>query len=85
MTTRDHLFLIVFDRVSDDLTVEDLGQDLDEAMRTYSVMERESADDGNLEVVLIGSPSLDALRRTHSSYFGTSEALRPVLPRRLSE
>lgn len=81
MTTPDHLFLIAFDRAADVVSVTDLGSDLEAAMQIYAAKEREATDDNNLEVVLIGSPSEAALRRTHSSYFGTSTELLPRLAR----
>jgi hypothetical protein len=75
MTTRDRLFLIVYDPRAGESTVEELGHDLTEAMEVYRRRERELSDH---EVVLLGSPSLETLRRTHSSYFGAAERLRPV-------
>jgi hypothetical protein len=79
MTTRDHLFLLVYDRTTGTLTVDDLGHDVDAAMRTYSEREREFDGWVDVEVVLLGAPSLEALKRTHSSYFGVGDHL-PVLP-----
>jgi hypothetical protein len=79
MTTRDHLFLIVFDREAGVSSVDDLGQDLSAALAVYAAKERDVAEHPNLEVALVGSSSLETLRRTHSSYFGASEALRPAL------
>jgi hypothetical protein len=79
MTTRDHLFLIVFDRAAGDSTVADLGQDLSIALDVFGAKERDLADRPDVEVALVGSSSLETLRRTHSSYFGASQALRPAL------
>jgi hypothetical protein len=79
MTTRDRIFLIVFDREAGASTVDDLGQDLSAAMAVYAARERDVAEQPNLEVALIGSSSLETLRTTHSSYFGAAEALRPAL------
>ena len=79
MTTRDRLFLIVFDRQTASSTVEDLGHDMDVAMDAYRSREHEVASRPDLEVVLVGSPSLETLKSTHSSYFGASERLRDLL------
>jgi hypothetical protein len=79
MTTRDHLFLIVFDRMAGTSTVTDLGQDLSVALEVFAAKERDVADRPTIEVALVGSSSLETLRRTHSSYFGASDALRPAL------
>jgi hypothetical protein len=81
MTTRDRLFLIAFDRKTGASTVEDLGHELGAAMEVYAAREQEVADQPDLEVVLVGSPSLSALKSTHSSYFGASERLRNLLTR----
>jgi hypothetical protein len=79
MNGREHFFLIVSDRRTGESAVEDLGTELSVAMDAYRAREHALADSGNLEVVLVGSSSLDALRRTHSSYFGASGALGPKL------
>lgn len=79
MTTADHLFLLVSNRQTGRTAVEDLGHDLDSAMETYATQERAAAGDPDLEIVLVGSPSLDALKSTHSSYFGAADRIRNVL------
>ena len=81
MTTDDHLFLIVFNRDLQTSRVEDVGHDLSDAMQLLANREHDVAEDPNVEVVLIGSPSLDTLRRTHSSYFGAADSFRPVIAR----
>jgi hypothetical protein len=79
MNGREHLFLIVSDRRGGESTVEDLGTNLSRAMTQYRAREHALADSEHLEVVLVGSSSLETLRRTHSSYFGASGALGPRL------
>jgi hypothetical protein len=79
MTTQDHLFLIISDRQTGRAEVEDLGHDLGAAMEIYSTRERAAADDSNVEIVLVGSPSLNALKSTHSSYFGATDRIRGIL------
>ena len=81
MTTQDSLFLVVFDRAVGTADVEDLGHDSTAAMEILTTRERDVADDPNIEVVLIGSPSLETLQRTHSSYFGAATALQPTIAR----
>lgn len=78
MTTRDHLFLIVFHRATGASSVEDLGHDVSGAMEVFRARERLAELDPDQEVVLLGSASLESLKRTHSSYFGAAEALRPA-------
>jgi hypothetical protein len=76
---REHFFLIVSHRHSGESAVEDLGTEFSVAMDAYRAREHELANSADVEVVLLGSNSLDALRRTHSSYFGASGALGPKL------
>lgn len=73
-----HLFLLVFHRAEGRTEVEDLGTDAGEAIRVLK--EREHASNG-ADVILLGSDSLETLKRTHSSYFGTSEELQRILGR----
>jgi len=79
MSGREHFFLIVSDRHTGESAVEDLGTELARAMKAYRAREHELAGSADYEVVLVGSSSLDALRRTHSSYFGASGSLGPKL------
>lgn len=75
MNGREHFFLIVSNRRNGESAVEDLGTELTVAMEAYRSREHALANSADFEVVLVGSNSLDALRRTHSSYFGASGAL----------
>jgi hypothetical protein len=79
MNGRERFFLIVSNRHTGESSVEDLGRDSTGAMEAYRSRERALANSTDFEVVLVGSNSLDALRRTHSSYFGASGALGPKL------
>lgn len=78
MAMTAHLFLLVFHRAEGRTHVEDLGTDAGEASRVLK--EREHASNG-ADVILLGSDSLETLKRTHSSCFGTSEELQRVLGR----
>ncbi len=78
MTTRDRLFLIQFDRRTNCSEVEDLGHDVSSAIQVFRQRERDLAAT-DVEVVLVGSASLDSLRKTHSSYFDAAAGLAPVL------
>ena len=79
MTTTERMFLIVFSRKSGQSSIEDLGADLRSAVDTFAAREHELADRPELEVVLIGSPSLEVLRSTHSSYFEDADGLKAIL------
>jgi hypothetical protein len=43
--------------------------DAAEALRAYNAAERHFAEHEHIELVLIGSDSLDTVRRTHANYF----------------
>jgi hypothetical protein len=75
MNGREHFFLIVSNRRTGESAVEDLGTDFSDAMESYRSREHAHATSQDFEVVLVGSSSLDALRRTHSSYFDAAGAL----------
>jgi hypothetical protein len=78
MSTETKQFLVVFDPSADSVEVEELGTDPRAAMRAYKKREHDLAPDDRIEVVLLGAESIDALKQTHSSYFG-SERFDTVL------
>lgn len=62
-------YLIVFNRkvmVSD---VIEFGENIDAALAKYAEKEREFLNEPSVEVVLVGSASLDDVRETHPNYF----------------
>jgi hypothetical protein len=80
MTNRINHFLIVFDHASGEL--EDLiefGRNSDAAVEAYSAKERELQDRKSIEIVLIGSDSLDTVKLTHANYFNSSDAVSKYL------
>lgn len=69
MDTIKH-FLLVFDRESDTLLVErDLGSDADTATVAYEDAEAEFRDRPRVDVLLVGSDSIETVKVTHSTYF----------------
>lgn len=64
-------FLIFYDRATRTAEVSDLGEDTMAALATYTEHERALLNRTDVEVVLIRSESIETLKRTHSSYFGT--------------
>ena len=67
------LFLLVFDRTSGELVSINQYDNQDLATSELSLEERKNADSENIEVVLIGSDSIETLKRTHGHYFSGSE------------
>ena len=74
-------FLIVFDHeqgaLHQDVAVFAVAA---EALRAYDAAERHFAEQEHIEVVLIGSDSLDTVRRTHANHFDGTAALERLLP-----
>ena len=74
-------FLLVFDHdrgaLHQDVTVV---VDPAEALHADDAAERHFAEQERIEVLLIGSDSLDTVRRTHANYFDGTAALEPLLP-----
>lgn len=66
-------FLVIYDIDRGMAHVESFGTDYDAALQAYSESERQHRDDANIEVVLLGSDSIETLERTHASYFELSE------------
>ena len=63
-------FLIVFDRQAGRLIeLVEFGSDGERALEEYTARERASLKDRRLEIVLIGSDSLDTVKVTHANYF----------------
>jgi hypothetical protein len=66
-------FLILYDILLGEATVTPFDKDYESAVSAYERLEQEHREDPNVEVVLLGSDSIDTLRRTHSSYFELRE------------
>jgi hypothetical protein len=63
-------FLIVYRRSTGELLrFEDLGSDHEGALARRLEMETREKGDPDVEVVLLSSPSREALTRTHARYF----------------
>jgi len=68
----DHIqhFLLIYDRRKDQLmSHESFGEDADAAMTAYRAAEIEYRDRPEMDIVLIGSDSLETVKITHSTYF----------------
>lgn len=71
-------FLLVFDHIQARLVdLQEFGTDSEAAVAAYAAKEREIGHLGAesaLEIVLIGSDSLDTVRLTHANYFDGTAA-----------
>ncbi|MFN2569464.1 MAG: hypothetical protein ABR564_07675 [Candidatus Dormibacteria bacterium] len=74
-------FLLVFDRKRAELAeLQEFGEDGGTALAAYEAKEKELGNAGavsHMEIVLIGSDSLETVKLTHANYFdGTAAASR---------
>ncbi len=77
-------FLLVLNKSSGELQVEEFGERGKLAMTEYGRRERAYADRPEIEVVLVGADSLETIKTTHSHYFHRStESLLAGLEERL--
>ncbi len=66
-------FLLVFDRDAGRLIETiDFGTDSRRAVEAYTAKERQFEGQPRIEVVLIGSDSLETIKVTHANYFDDS-------------
>ena len=65
-----HHFLLVYDYAEGRLVRQDVFTDATEASAAYARAEREHKDQlADLEIVLVGSDSIETIMRTHGHYF----------------
>lgn len=63
-------FLLVYDRQKDmQIRQESFGDDVQAATDAYRIAELEYHDQPWMDILLVGSDSIDSVRRTHSTYF----------------
>jgi hypothetical protein len=80
MTERIQHFLLVFDHTAGHLIeTQEFGEDADGALAAYASMEAVHGANKMIEVVLIGSDSLDTVKLTHANYFDGSAAVSKYL------
>ncbi len=73
-------FLLVFDHEQGHLIdTEEFGTDGDAALAAYATKEREYRDRERIEIVLVGSDSLETVRFTHANYFDGSVTVSKYL------
>lgn len=75
MTSIIQHFLLVFDHAHEQLLEErHFGADSAKALRAYSEYEERYKDHREIEIVLIGSDSIETVRTTHANYYDGSVA-----------
>lgn len=72
-------FLLVFDHVNGELRRQDSFHESRKAIAAYTDCERQYRDDPMIEIVLIGSDSIETVKLTHANYFDGSVAVSKYL------
>jgi hypothetical protein len=65
-------FLVIYDIRAGKARVEEFD-DYDAALAAYEKIEKEHLGGDDYDIVLLGADSLETIKRTHSSYFSTTE------------
>ena len=80
MTTQIQHFLLWFDHAQGKLLgLEEFGTDGDLAVAAYAQKEQVFEGHPEIEIVLIGSDSLDTVKLTHANYFDGTVAVSKYL------
>ena len=66
-------FLVIYDIPHGIAHVDEFEKDYAAALAAYNEAEAKHRENPDIEVVLLGSDSIDTLARTHSSYFELAE------------
>jgi hypothetical protein len=72
-------FLLAYDRAAGHLISQVPFTDAHEATEAYKQLEVEHRLDENVEIVLIGSDSIETVMKTHSNYFGEQRSIEDLL------
>jgi hypothetical protein len=73
-------FLLVFNHAQGRLIEErHFEEDGNAALAAYAAKEKEHSGDRNVEIVLIGSDSIETVRLTHANYYDGSVAVSKYL------
>lgn len=63
-------FLLVFNHSKNELVAcDEFGTDIESATAAYADMERQYRDSHAVDIVLVGSDSIETVKITHSTYF----------------
>lgn len=64
-------YLLAYDHANGQLVIyEDFGTDAHAALDAYSALEKKYKDNLSMDIVLVGSDSIESVKVTHSTYFG---------------
>jgi hypothetical protein len=71
-------YLVVFDRSTGKVLQREQFSDRNEALAARFAVERERRGEADVEVVVLGAQSWEALKRTHGRYFKNFDQLASV-------
>lgn len=72
-------FLLVYDHaIGRLLDVVEFGGDSDAALKRYGELEAEHRNEPKMDIVLVGSDSLDTIKVTHRNYFNEGQSLADI-------
>lgn len=70
-------FLITYDRKADHpVELREFGTDTERALDAYEKTEKLYRDQPNIDIFLLGSDSLESMRKTHGNYFDDEPRFR---------
>lgn len=73
-------FILVFDHNQGRLVTQlHFGHDSDRALSHYAELEQQYRGEKNMDIVLIGSDSIETVRLTHANYFDGTAAISKYL------
>jgi hypothetical protein len=72
-------FLLIFDHASGTLLSHEEFGEVEAALDAYERAEASYESSADIEVVLVGSDSLETVRETHANYFDGTAALAKAL------
>lgn len=65
-------FLLAFDHASNALVIQQEFADIHTATDAYEALEEQYRDSPRMDIVLVGSDSIESVKITHSTYFPKS-------------
>lgn len=72
-------FLLIYDHeIGKLLDVLEYGSDSDAALKRYGELEAEHRDEPKMDIVLVGSDSLETIKVTHRNYFSEGQSLADI-------
>ncbi len=72
-------YLLVFDRhAGRRILTREFGEDAHAAVEAYQALEAVHRDEPWMDIVLIGSDSLDTVRVTHKNYFDEAQTMAEI-------